>query len=176
MLVGLRNELRKRFLPPPPPELNGTNVAVGAHSDEIGANNGLSNSISLVGPSTQSNILTVASPPMPPALGHQNMFSNPFSFSGRIRRLEYGLSYIIYEVWSVLIALVIGSIIKADAALILYYLFLTPGMWFLLAQGTKRCHDRGNSGWYQLIPFYGLVMLFGEGDYGTNEYGLDPKR
>jgi hypothetical protein len=29
----------------------------------------------------------------------QRMFAHPFSFHGRIRRLEYGLSYIIYLVW-----------------------------------------------------------------------------
>lgn len=40
---------------------------------------------------------------------------------------------------------------------------------------VKRCHDRGNSGWYQLIPFYVLVMLFGDGDDYDNGYGPDPK-
>lgn len=47
--------------------------------------------------------------------------------------------------------------------------------WFKLAQGTKRCHDRGNSGWFQFIPFYGLWMLFGDSDYGINKYGPNPK-
>ena len=28
--------------------------------------------------------------------GHQGMFKQPFSFSGRIRRTEYCLTYIIY--------------------------------------------------------------------------------
>jgi uncharacterized membrane protein YhaH (DUF805 family) len=41
----------------------------------------------------------------------------------------------------------------------------------MLAQGAKRCHDRGNSGWYQLIPFYSLWMLFAEGDQQANSYG-----
>ena len=49
------------------------------------------------------------------------------------------------------------------------------GFYFLIAQGAKRCHDRGNTGWYQLIPFYGLWMLFGDGDIGTNNYGANPK-
>jgi uncharacterized membrane protein YhaH (DUF805 family) len=47
--------------------------------------------------------------------------------------------------------------------------------WICLASGAKRCHDRGNSGLYQLIPFYGLWMLFGDGDHGSNHYGADPK-
>ena len=52
---------------------------------------------------------------------------------------------------------------------------LVPYFWFIWAQGAKRCHDRGNSGWYQIIPFYGLWMLFAEGEIGTNEYGNSPK-
>lgn len=52
---------------------------------------------------------------------------------------------------------------------------LVPYFWFIWAQGAKRCHDRGNSGWFQIIPFYGLWMLFAEGETGTNEYGNSPK-
>ena len=44
----------------------------------------------------------------------------------------------------------------------------------MIAQNTKRCHDRGNSGWFQLIPFYGLVLLFGDSDKGDNAYGNSP--
>jgi uncharacterized membrane protein YhaH (DUF805 family) len=50
-----------------------------------------------------------------------------------------------------------------------------PMLWFLWAQGAKRCHDRGNSGWYQIIPLYGLWMLFADSDNGVNEYGENPK-
>lgn len=93
----------------------------------------------------------------------QKMFSNPFSFSGRIRRLEYGLSFLIYEG-------ICGMCIESRN----FYL-LIPVLWFFCAQGAKRCHDRDNSGWYQLIPFYGLWMLFGDGDDYENSYGPDPK-
>lgn len=47
--------------------------------------------------------------------------------------------------------------------------------WFLLAQGAKRCHDLGHSGWFQIIPFYVLAMLFCEGQKDENDYGLSPK-
>lgn len=96
------------------------------------------------------------------------MFNAPFSFEGRIRRTEYGVSYIIYFVFYGVIALLMES------APILGLLMI-PAIWFLLAQGAKRCHDRGNSGFFQIIPFYGLWMLFAEGDRFTNEYGPDPK-
>lgn len=103
-----------------------------------------------------------------------SMFRNPFSFEGRIRRLEYGLSYIIYYIWIVISSVIAVSIdpYNSDG---LYFLFLLPGLWFIFAQGAKRCHDRGNSGWYQLIPFYALWMLFGDGGIGDNAYGPNPK-
>lgn len=105
------------------------------------------------------------------------MFKNPFSFSGRIRRLEYGLSLIIYFVYVGILQLFVdddGSdeeILKVLLFLVLYILIL----WLMLAQGTKRCHDRGNTGWFQLIPFYGLWMLFVDGENRVNKYGANPK-
>lgn len=50
-----------------------------------------------------------------------------------------------------------------------------PLLWFYIAQGAKRCHDRENSGWYQIIPFYQLWMIFGDGQIGSNQYGDNPK-
>lgn len=98
----------------------------------------------------------------------QKMFSAPFSFEGRIRRTEYGISFIIYYLGYGIIAAI------ANSTSILFIAFI-PLLWFLLAQGAKRCHDRGNSGWYQIIPFYVFWMLFAEGDANKNEYGNTPK-
>jgi uncharacterized membrane protein YhaH (DUF805 family) len=61
------------------------------------------------------------------------------------------------------------------AGAVIYLITLVPFLWFILAQGCKRCHDRNNSGWYQIIPFYGLWMLFADGDIGENDYGPNPK-
>lgn len=52
-----------------------------------------------------------------------------------------------------------------------FWISMIPAIFFLLAQGAKRCHDRGNSGFYQIIPFYGLWMLFAESNYGPNPKG-----
>lgn len=105
------------------------------------------------------------------------MFKNPFSFSGRIRRLEYGLSNLIYIVGIILIASISMSLFDAEAAgpNLLVIILWIPFAWFMLAQGAKRCHDRGNSGIWQIIPFYGFWMLFAPGDIGDNEYGPNPK-
>lgn len=105
------------------------------------------------------------------------MFRNPFSFSGRIRRTEYGLSMIICFFVNLLMQVMMGVATEsnAEALLVLYLIMLIPYCWFIWAQGAKRCHDRGNSGWYQIIPFYGFWMLFAEGEAGSNEYGNSPK-
>lgn len=99
------------------------------------------------------------------------MFQNPFSFNGRIRRTEYGITIIIYTI----IAFIINSAIETGGGVTILILAYIPMLWFLWAQGAKRCHDRGNSGWFQIIPFYGLWMLFGDGELGHNSYGLNPK-
>ncbi len=100
------------------------------------------------------------------------MFKNPFSFQGRIRRTEYALSYIIYLAANLMIQTVIEYFGNGSAFLILA---IIPVLWLLLAQGAKRCHDRGHNGWYQIIPFYSLWMLFADSQYGENEYGPNPK-
>jgi uncharacterized membrane protein YhaH (DUF805 family) len=100
------------------------------------------------------------------------MFKNAFSFNGRIRRLEFGLSYLIYM--AVIYGVVGLSAVVPDVALYFMILYI-PALWFLLAQGAKRCHDRDNSGWYQIIPLYSLWMLFADGFPGKNQYGLNPK-
>ena len=98
------------------------------------------------------------------------MFQNPFSFDGRIRRTEYGISMILYFV-----VIMIINVVAISANMGFLYILYIPVIWFIWAQGTKRCHDRGNSAWYQLIPFYGFWMLFADGDPHENVYGADPK-
>ena len=101
------------------------------------------------------------------------MFKNPFSFEGRIRRTEYGLSFIILFVGAFVSGLIIGITGLPPGML---NLLLIPVYWFFWAQGAKRCHDLGNSGWWQLIPFYGFWLLFVEGEQDINKYGENPKR
>ncbi|MDO5978583.1 DUF805 domain-containing protein [Flavivirga spongiicola] len=100
------------------------------------------------------------------------MFKNPFSFSGRIRRLEYGLTYL----FCISTLILFSSFIEAsDFSDSIFSLFVLIAYWILLAQGSKRCHDLGNSGFYQVIPFYILFMLFNDGQNNENKYGLNPK-
>jgi len=100
----------------------------------------------------------------------QGMFSNPFSFEGRIRRTEYGISFIIF----VFVAVFVNALVQSGEFPIVGLAYI-PMYWFLWAQGAKRCHDLGNNGWWQIIPFYALWMIFQNGQPGTNEYGRNPK-
>jgi len=100
------------------------------------------------------------------------MFKAPFSFNGRIRRTEYGLTYLIYIAALFVLGLAGEAFGDFAPAVILFYI---PLIWLLWAQGAKRCHDRSNSGWFQIIPFYVFWMLFADSDLGENEYGLNPK-
>ena len=106
------------------------------------------------------------------------MFKKLFSFEGRIRRLEYGLSYLIYTLLSVFIGVLTDNILlndRNDTSGMVLYIFYIPMLWFFFSQGAKRCHDLGNSGWFQIIPFYVFWLLFKNGQKGSNEYGVNPK-
>lgn len=100
------------------------------------------------------------------------MFKNLFSIKGRIRRTEYGISLIFIAILYLVIFPFVSA--KGGKCSIRALLYL-PLFWLLIAQGAKRCHDRGHSGWWQLIPFYFDELIFNKGDKGTNEYGENPK-
>lgn len=61
------------------------------------------------------------------------------------------------------------------AIIMVLLVLLIPMLWFTLAQGAKRCHDLGKSGWWVIVPFYGLWLLFADGESGQNTYGVSPK-
>ncbi|MEO8795890.1 MAG: DUF805 domain-containing protein [Daejeonella sp.] len=95
------------------------------------------------------------------------MFIKPFSFTGRIGRREYCLSVLICIIYIYLIA----GINAPFAQLILFF----PILYFFLAQGAKRCHDLGKSGWFQVITFYWIWMLFSAGTSVANELEKEPQ-
>lgn len=100
------------------------------------------------------------------------MFKAPFSFDGRIRRKEYGFSLLIYFGLLIIVSLLSDS--GEDTGILALLLYI-PIYWFMLAQGAKRCHDLGNNGWWQIIPFYFFWLLFENSKVGSNEYGDNPK-
>jgi uncharacterized membrane protein YhaH (DUF805 family) len=99
------------------------------------------------------------------------MFQAPFSFNERIRRTEFGISFISYLICATVID--IGQIDLEYKAI--FIIANIPLLWFVSAQGAKRCHDTGRSGFWQLVPFMIFWLLFEDGQPGENEYGDNPK-
>ena len=105
------------------------------------------------------------------------MFKAPFSFEGRIRRSEYAITLLIYVAALFSVVGIFGGF-RHEAHNnpgILPLIICLPIIWFALAQAVKRSHDIGNSGWYILIPFYGLWLLFADSRPGANRWGENPK-
>lgn len=116
-----------------------------------------------------------------PPLDNTGMFNRPFGFNGRIGRLEMIISYAVY-----LISLVFGIYIAAFGnstdrmyIAIVGYALLIGGMWFVIAQYTKRAHDCGMEtataialGFFVRIVC--LIYCFVPGVSGPNQFGSNP--
>lgn len=103
------------------------------------------------------------------------MFADPFSCEGRIRRLEFCLSYF----FSLLSNIIVIGLMRTNFA---YIILSAPITIFMFTQACKRFHDMNRSGFYTLtlfIPFINFIaiaaLLFLDGDSYENDYGEDPK-
>ena len=65
---------------------------------------------------------------------------------------------------------------ETDRAMLIY-LKVIDVLFFVLFvfQCIKRCHDWGHSGWFILIPFMIIFLIFAEGDDDVNSFGTNPK-
>ncbi|WP_133557382.1 DUF805 domain-containing protein [Algoriphagus boseongensis] len=122
------------------------------------------------------------SPPLFSEGKKQKMFSKLFTPEGRIMRTEYVLTFIFYTIilYSVAALNLFFELQTQEIGIYpprlnpWFYFILFPFWIVLLFQGAKRCHDLGNSGWFQIIPFYIFWMFFAEGEPGPNKYGPNP--
>ena len=97
------------------------------------------------------------------------MLPNPFSFKGRIKRLYFNLTYFGINIIGWMMGeMVEGMSVEETYALLILFI---PLLWILFAQRTKRCHDLGHNGWWQLIPLYDLFLIAQPREPTTNEYG-----
>lgn len=70
-------------------------------------------------------------------LDNRGMFKRVFSFKGRIRRTEFGLSYIIFLAWY-LVFVAVTEMNDVNPVLALFIILtIVPAYWFLWAQGAK---------------------------------------
>lgn len=97
----------------------------------------------------------------------------PFSFKGRIGRLQLILSYVVgFVAWFASFLLFDIEHSDGNGGVILLFLACTVAFfWFLYAQCAKRCHDLGKSGAWMFVPFWNILLFFAEGEKGENQYG-----
>jgi uncharacterized membrane protein YhaH (DUF805 family) len=108
-----------------------------------------------------------------------------FSFEGRINRARFWIGILVIvaiEIVGLIVATVIGYLVGAELAMILFYLVVLVMLWPSIALGVKRFHDRNKSGWWvliSLVPIIGGIWYlvecgFLEGTKGPNQFGPDP--
>lgn len=105
------------------------------------------------------------------------MIKKLFSFEGRISKREYRATMIGLFLFIAIFALIILPSMAFSNINQIVGAFIIVGIplnWIKLAQATKRCHDLGKSGWWQLVPFYGFSLYYGDGETKANQYGECP--
>lgn len=97
----------------------------------------------------------------------------PFSFKGRIGRLQLILSYVMgFVAWFASFLLFDIEHSDGNGGVILLFLACTVAFfWFLYAQCAKRCHDLGKSGAWMFVPFWNILLFFAVGEKKDNQYG-----
>lgn len=96
----------------------------------------------------------------------------PFSFKGRIGRVQLILSYVVgFVAWFAIYALSEPALEYNSNIFLLFLACTAVFLWFLYAQCAKRCHDLGKSGAWMFVPFWNILLFFAEGEKGENQYG-----
>jgi uncharacterized membrane protein YhaH (DUF805 family) len=94
-------------------------------------------------------------------------------FKGRARRSEYWY-FALFLFLGLLACILIGSLL-GSVGFILYGILIIASIIPSLSLGVRRMHDAGKSGWFLLIPIYGLILHFIDSEPGTNKWGPNPK-
>jgi len=105
-----------------------------------------------------------------------------FSFTGRIGRKTYWLSFLAMIAFIVVIMFLLGLMGIGESATVIMLLLYIPIVWISLAIQVKRWHDRDKSGWWVLISFIPIIgpiwafiengLLAGSGE--ENRFGPPP--
>ena len=98
-------------------------------------------------------------------------FKKYATFAGRARRSEYWYFSLMNMIVSFAIGFVMAFVgVPALSGLYSLFAFLPA-----IAVSVRRAHDVNRSGWFLLIPIYGIIMMFMKGTEGPNKFGDDPK-
>ncbi|MBU3006012.1 DUF805 domain-containing protein [Paraglaciecola arctica] len=98
-------------------------------------------------------------------------------FTGRARRKEYWMFFLIYTVLIILVSVLDAILGLGFLSLIFSLAMLVPS----ISIAARRLHDTGRTGWWQLIsfiPLIGIIILIVflvQDSHEDNEYGPNPK-
>ena len=101
-----------------------------------------------------------------------------FDFSGRARRKEYWMFFLVHLLVSLVLGLLFGFLEGVSGIVGLSYLGQLYSLAIFIpsiAVGVRRMHDSDYRGWWLLFPFFNLYLLVIEGTKGANRFGPDPK-
>ena len=90
-----------------------------------------------------------------------------FSCRGRMGRLAWFGSNLVLNG----ILAIVETHLADSEMVVLFLIICIPLVWISICINSKRCHDIGWSGWCQLIPLIGFLLLFWPGDKEDNKYG-----
>ncbi len=126
-----------------------------------------------------------------------------FGFQGRIGRGQFWAGVLMQIGLSIITAIIIATVGSNTVTaydtgssmymfavfsnmnpigMMVYFAYLIINLWISLALGVKRCHDRGQSGWWMLITLVPVIGFFWwlinlgllAGDRGDNRFGPNP--
>ena len=111
-----------------------------------------------------------------------------WSIQGRIGRTTYWVYYVLYIIVFGVILYLIALLPKETTNSAFYYseqpsefanyaniILQLVTAYLLFALKSKRAHDCGHPCLMTLIPFFGIYLLFKEGEPCTNQYGPQPE-
>ena len=92
-------------------------------------------------------------------------FSKYATFSGRATRSEYWFFFLFYAIVIFAVAM-IDPTVNGLLVNLTVLVFILP----MYAAGSRRMHDVGKSGWFQIIPIYGFILACSASG-ADNKYG-----
>lgn len=104
-------------------------------------------------------------------------FTKYADFSGRASRKEYWMFILFYMIISIILSILDQITGMSVLSIIFIVVLFVPS----ISIATRRLHDTGRTGWWQLIvliPFIGAIVLFVflvQDSHNNNVYGPNPK-
>ena len=104
-------------------------------------------------------------------------FKNFSDFSGRARRKQYWMFFLIYSIIYVGLVLIDTFLNTVWLTTIFTIILIIPS----LSITARRLHDTGRTGWWQLIyfiPAIGIIVMLiflCQDSHEENAYGISPK-